>query len=131
MEVVFMKKILVSTIAALSLASFSTQVSATEQSVETSGVEDTNSIQMQSEMTPSETEIFPVEEAITYAENFANNENLVFSNTGEVHIDPNGNIYYQLRAQNKEWIKNGEVALLDSLTCTQLEKLKRYRVNKK
>jgi len=102
-----MKKILVSTIAALSLASFSTQVSATEQSVETSGVEDTNSIQMQSEMTPSETEIFPVEEAITYAENFANNENLVFSNTGEVHIDPNGNIYYQLRAQNKEWIKNG------------------------
>lgn len=102
-----MKKVLVSTVAALSLAGFSTQASAAGQTVETSGVEDTSSIQAQDETTPLETEIFPVEEAITYAENFVDNNSLVFSSNGEVNIDSEGNVFYQLRAQNKEWVENG------------------------
>lgn len=102
-----MKKVIVGTVAALSLAGYSMQASAAEQNVETNGVEATNSIQAQTEARSLETEIFPLDEAITYAENFVDNDSIVFSSNGEVNIDSEGNVYYQLRAQNKEWVENG------------------------
>jgi len=52
-------------------------------------------------------ETFSVETAITYAENFLDNDALVFSSNGELHKDSDGNVFYQLRAQNKEWVDGG------------------------
>lgn len=51
--------------------------------------------------------IFPVEKAITYAEEALDNDDLVFSSDGVLHQDSDGNVFYSLKAQSQDFIDNG------------------------
>ncbi|TDQ40664.1 peptidoglycan-binding domain-containing protein [Aureibacillus halotolerans] len=50
---------------------------------------------------------FPVETAISYAEEALDNDDLVFSSNGELHKDAEGNQFYSLRAQSQAYIDSG------------------------
>ncbi|WP_236693854.1 peptidoglycan-binding domain-containing protein [Sporosarcina globispora] len=51
--------------------------------------------------------IFPVEQAITYAEEALDNDDLVFSSDGVLHKDSDGNVFYSLKAQSQDLIDDG------------------------
>ncbi|MCD7036443.1 peptidoglycan-binding protein [Metabacillus sp. GX 13764] len=51
--------------------------------------------------------LFPVKKAISYAEKALNNEDLVFSSDGVIHLDSKGNVYYNLKAQSQDFIDHG------------------------
>ncbi|MDQ0207499.1 peptidoglycan-binding domain-containing protein [Alkalicoccobacillus murimartini] len=50
---------------------------------------------------------FPVESAISYAEEALDNDDLIFSSNGVLHEDSEGNAYYSLRAQSQGLIDGG------------------------
>lgn len=54
-----------------------------------------------------QTELFTVEDAITYAEIVLDNDDLVFSSDGVRHKDSDGNVFYSLRAQSQDYIDDG------------------------
>ncbi|MFB5660247.1 peptidoglycan-binding protein [Alteribacillus sp. HJP-4] len=51
--------------------------------------------------------IFPVEKAISYAEEALDNDDLVFSSDGIIHEDSDGNIFYSVKAQSQDLIDGG------------------------
>jgi peptidoglycan hydrolase-like protein with peptidoglycan-binding domain len=51
--------------------------------------------------------IFPVEKAITYAEEALDNDDLVFSSDGVLHKDSDGKVFYSLKAQSQDLIDGG------------------------
>lgn len=51
--------------------------------------------------------IFPVEEAIAYAEKALDNDDLVFSSNGVLYKDSAGNVFHSLKAQSQDLIDNG------------------------
>ena len=53
------------------------------------------------------THTFTLESAILTAENYLDNDDLVFSGNGEKLKDSDGNAYYQLRAQSQDLIDGG------------------------
>ena len=54
-----------------------------------------------------EDEIFSVEKAFNFAEEALDNDDLVFSSDGVLHTDPNGQVFYSLKAQSQELIDDG------------------------
>ena len=54
-----------------------------------------------------QSELFPVETAIAYAEEALDNDDLVFSSNGELHKDSNGKVFYSLKAQSQDLIDDG------------------------
>lgn len=54
-----------------------------------------------------QSELFPVEKAIAYAEESLDNDDLVFSSDGVIHKDEGGKIFYSLKAQSQDLIDNG------------------------
>lgn len=54
-----------------------------------------------------QTELFTVEDAITYAEIALDNDDLVFSSDGVRHKDSDGKVFYSLRAQSKDYMDDG------------------------
>lgn len=54
-----------------------------------------------------EEEIFTKEKAINFAEEALDNDDLVLSSDGVLHQDSDGQVFYSLRAQSKEYMDDG------------------------
>ncbi|SEO02874.1 Putative peptidoglycan binding domain-containing protein [Amphibacillus marinus] len=52
-------------------------------------------------------QLFSAEDALSYAEDFLNNEDLVFSSDGVRHTDDSDNVFYSIKVQSQELIDGG------------------------
>lgn len=55
---------------------------------------------------------FTIEDAITFAEEELNNDDLIFSSNGILHEDSDGNTFYSLRASSQDLIDGGGTGIV-------------------